>query len=87
MKPLSRGRVSKGRSARRFRAQSARTKAPNVARAPMLESLGTPKARAEANMWSSEFGKNVAPYLSSAESMSRTGKNIRNIVFPFMKGK
>nr|QJB20281.1 MAG: hypothetical protein [Microvirus sp.] len=35
MKPLSRGRVSKGRSARRFRAQSARTKAPNVVRAPM----------------------------------------------------
>lgn len=35
MKPLSRGHVSKGRSARRFRSQSMRTKAPNVARAPM----------------------------------------------------
>ena len=35
MKPLSRGRVSKGRSARRFRAQSARTKAPNVQHMPM----------------------------------------------------
>ena len=53
----------------------------------LLESLGIPKARAEANMWSSAFGKNVAPYLSSAESMSRTGENIRDIVFPFMKGK
>lgn len=35
MKPLSRGRVSKVRSARRFRAQVGRTKAPNVARVPM----------------------------------------------------
>ena len=62
----------------KFRAESQRI---------LLESLGIPKARAEAGMWSSDFGKNVAPYLSSAESMSRTGENIRDIVFPFMKGK
>lgn len=53
----------------------------------LLESLGIPKARSESNMWSSDFGKNVAPYLSSAESISRTGENIREIIFPFMKGK
>lgn len=35
MSPLRRGAVSKIRSARRFRSQSQRTKAPNLARAPM----------------------------------------------------
>ena len=35
MKPLSRGRVSKHRSARKFRAQSSRTKAPNMRAVPM----------------------------------------------------
>jgi hypothetical protein len=35
MRPLSRGSVSKGRSARRFRSQSQRTKAPNMRQAPM----------------------------------------------------
>lgn len=35
MKPLARRPVSKRRSARKFRAQSTRTKAPNMAHAPM----------------------------------------------------
>lgn len=35
MKPLARGPVSKSSSARRFRAQSQRTKAPNMRGAPM----------------------------------------------------
>lgn len=35
MSPLRRGSVSKSRSARRFRSQSQRTRAPNVARTPM----------------------------------------------------
>lgn len=35
MKPLSRSHVSKHRSARKFRAQSSRTKAPNMRAAPM----------------------------------------------------
>jgi hypothetical protein len=35
MRPLRRGGVSKRRSARRFRGQSARTKAPNMRAAPM----------------------------------------------------
>lgn len=35
MRPLSRSRVSKGRSATKFRRQSARTKAPNMKAAPM----------------------------------------------------
>lgn len=35
MRPLSRSRVSKGRSARQFRSQSSRTKAPNMRAAPM----------------------------------------------------
>ena len=34
-RPLSRGRVSKGRSAAKFRSQMRRTKAPNVVQGPM----------------------------------------------------
>ena len=35
MRPLSRGSVSKSSSARRFRSQTRRTKAPNMRNAPM----------------------------------------------------
>lgn len=35
MRPLSRGHVNKGRSARRFRGHSSRTKAMNMKGAPM----------------------------------------------------
>lgn len=43
----------------------------------------SPRLKAEAGMWSSDWGKHVAPYVSSAEAVSRIGGNVVDLVNPF----
>lgn len=50
-----------------------------------LQGYELPRLQAEAGMWRSDWGKNVAPYVSSAEAVSRIGGNVVDMANPLKR--